>query len=237
MLPDPRGGHNKHSFNKDFFKSWTEKMAYVLGFIYADGAVEDVRKSSRTCYLAITSVDKSILVKIRRCMGASHPLYFRKIRKLFFKKQNKTYTCRSAHTLRIGSMEMYGDLINLGLTPRKSLDVEFPEIPNAYLSHFIRGYFDGDGCLYTSKFQLNRKGRVRVIFTSGSKRFLEKLNEKFRDFLGLSIKKLYPNSFAYQLVYSKEDALKVLDFMYKDTHDKLYLDRKYKKYCQLPLNG
>lgn len=38
---DPRGGHNRYKFDKDFFKKWTPEMAYVLGFMYANGNIMD----------------------------------------------------------------------------------------------------------------------------------------------------------------------------------------------------
>lgn len=38
-------------------------MGYVLGLIFADGAILDVRKSSRTCYVQIASNDKAFLKK------------------------------------------------------------------------------------------------------------------------------------------------------------------------------
>ena len=43
VAKDPRGGHNRSSINQDFFKSWSPNMAYVLGLIYADGTIEDVK--------------------------------------------------------------------------------------------------------------------------------------------------------------------------------------------------
>lgn len=76
---DPRGGHNKIQINHSFFQTWSAQMAYVLGFIFADGAIEDVQKSSRTCYLSIvcTSKDVSILDKIRGVMNSKHRFYIR----------------------------------------------------------------------------------------------------------------------------------------------------------------
>src|SRR4030067_800895 len=65
MYRDPRGGHNRKKVNECFFKTWSPQMAYVLGLIYADGAVEDVRQSSRTCYLQLSSIDKELLESVR----------------------------------------------------------------------------------------------------------------------------------------------------------------------------
>ena len=47
---------------------------------------------------------------------------------------------------------MVNDLINLGCIPNKSLTLTFPDFINdELLPHFIRGYFDGDGCIWNGK--------------------------------------------------------------------------------------
>ena len=47
--------------------------------------------------------------------------------------------------LKINSTKLCKDLINLGVTERKSLVCKFPNIEEKLIPHFIRGYFDGDG--------------------------------------------------------------------------------------------
>ncbi|MEL3972227.1 LAGLIDADG family homing endonuclease [Rossellomorea oryzaecorticis] len=49
-----------------------------------------------------------------------------------------------------------------GIQPNKSLSIQLPTIPDSYLNHFIRGYFDGDGSIY--------KSRNCVCIVSGNKR-------------------------------------------------------------------
>ena len=144
---DPRGGHNRSQINQTFFQSWSPQMSYVLGFIFADGAIEDVQKSSRTCYLAIINKDVSILKKIKSVMDSTHKLY-RRPAQLELYPGNKVYRAGERFVFRVGSKLIYNDLLNLGLTPRKSLTIAFPAIPLEFLSYFIRGYFDGDGCIY-----------------------------------------------------------------------------------------
>jgi hypothetical protein len=46
MFCDVRGGYNHNKINENFFKTWSPKMAYILGLIFADGAIEDVRNSN-----------------------------------------------------------------------------------------------------------------------------------------------------------------------------------------------
>ncbi len=59
MIIDQRGGHNRHSFNKEFFKTWSDKMAYVLGFLVADGSITDANTSSRTQYVEFTNTKEN----------------------------------------------------------------------------------------------------------------------------------------------------------------------------------
>ena len=66
------------------------------------------------------------------------------------------------------------DLKNLGLYPNKSLTITFPNetiLPKQYIYDFIRGYFDGDGCIMTSETS-KHKLQISII---GSKSFIESL--------------------------------------------------------------
>lgn len=54
---------------------------------------------------------------------------------------------RSSHSLRIGNKVMYQDLVNLGVTPKKAKRISIPSVPEQYFKFFVRGYFDGDGCI------------------------------------------------------------------------------------------
>jgi hypothetical protein len=229
MYTDPRGGHNQKNFDKDFFKIWSSEMAYVLGYIYADGAIEDVRKSSRTCYTAITSVDYDLLDKVRKTLSSNHELYIKKAHTQTF-PDGKKYLCKKAYVLRIGSKSMFSDLVKLGLTPRKSLTLKFPDIPIKLLGYFIRGYFDGDGCIIVSIDKGKKIPSVKTIFTCGSLIFLEQLNCLLSTVTNCRHKNIIHGDHAYQLSYRKYDSLKILGFMYKNLNKSPFLDRKYNIY-------
>lgn len=47
----------------------------------------------------------------------------------------------------IVNKHLWNTLNNLGCTPQKSLTLKFPNIGSELFISFIRGYFDGDGCL------------------------------------------------------------------------------------------
>lgn len=233
---DPRGGHNRIFVNNVFFQNWTPKMAYILGYIFADGAIEDVQKSSRTCYLSIISVDFSILEDIKHVMDSQHKLY-KRLPKLNKYPDGKEYTSHEAFILRIGSKTIYNDLLNLGVTPRKSLTIPFPNIPTEFFFYFLRGYFDGDGCLH-----LKYKKYPLVIFTSGSLIFLQGLLTITSKLLNLPDQKIYVQQEVnrnpcYRLRFSSSSSLKILEAMYKNLEKAPFLERKYniyKDYLALP---
>lgn len=235
VYKDSRGGHNRTSINQNFFKEWSSSMAYVLGFIFADGAIEDVQKSSRACYLALSSKDLSILGKIKEAMISEHQLYKRQSRLLTY-SNGKQYVSSEQFILRIGNKTIYNDLLKLGVTPRKSLTILFPKIPLQYLPFFLRGYFDGDGCIY-----LIKNKYPRIVFTSGSNQFLQGVSEALSITLGIPLKHAYSqvqhsSNFCYQLHYNTKLSKQILEFMYKDLNKAPYLERKYliyQKYLKL----
>ena len=204
-------------------------MAYILGLIFSDGAIEDVRKSSRTCYIAITSKDKAFIEEVRDVLSPSHKLYIRLPRINRF-SNGKSYQCSTLYTLRIGNKIMYQDLINLGLRPRKSLKMKFPNIPQQYFNFFLRGYFDGDGCVSVYKQRGRMHKTIQVIFTSGTKTFLEKISLTVDKIIKIEGSKVGNYGGAFRLTYKQNKALKLLAFMYSRLNHAIYLDRKYKIY-------
>lgn len=233
LFIDKRGGHNRKSIQESFFKQWSPSMSYILGLLFADGALLDARESSRTCYIQLTSKDKSLLEIILVLMDSSHPITRRGREYVYFKERR--YLRSEIYSLRIGSKLMYQDLLEKGLTPNKSLTMNFPGIPRKYLPFFIRGYFDGDGCvnLHTRK---NREiPDAQVVFTSGSGLFLRGLMEKLTSNIGVSLKQIrkYDNQGAYRLRYRKSESLKILKFMYQGLDKSPYLERKHDIYLSL----
>lgn len=196
-------------------------MAYLLGYIYADGHLID-SPNMRGKYLSIASTDKDSIVRVKNWLNSEHKI----------KKVKSHFTgSRNCFVLTIGSHKIYDDLFKLGLYPNKSLNIDFPEIPKKYLGHFIRGYFDGDGCIYFER-KRSKTGRliikrIRVIFTSGSKIFLENMDKKLKD-LGISNGKIYSSKRAYQLVYNNKNSIELFKIIYKNTSINSFFMRKFK---------
>ena len=204
-------------------------MAYVLGFIYADGAIEDCSESSRAYYILLSNNDYELLTDIMNVMSSDNRIETRKAH--LSKIRGKEYWSKTSYRVRIGNKVIYDDLIDLGLCPRKSLVIELLAIPNQYFNCFLRGYFDGDGCIYVEK---TKNKRVDIIFTSGSRIFLEQLSLKILDFfptINSCITHSHRNG-AFQLRYNWKNALMVADLMYKDISKVPYLKYKYNKYLE-----
>ena len=218
----------KYRVNELFFTKWKPEMAYVLGYLYADGNLEDA-SYLRGKYVRVTSTDKSSIVKIKKLLGSQHKIIERVSQIVNFSFQNKQYKSSPSYLLRIGSHALYNSLTELGLYPNKSLTVKFPKIPAYFLPHFIRGYFDGDGCVYL---EMGRgiKGqkiikRLSVIFTSGSLDFLNGLQKQLKEAQKLN-GRIYCGNRAYRLRYTTSEATQFFPFMYLGSND-IYLKRKF----------
>src|SRR3989344_4840195 len=107
------------TLNRDFFKKWTPEMSYVLGFFAADGNM--IRNKRGAHFIAFYSTDFSVIEKIRRLLESNH--------KISVKNRNKINPLwKDCYQLQIGSKEIFGDLMNLGMTPNKSLTIRMPAV-------------------------------------------------------------------------------------------------------------
>jgi len=207
----------KYQVNEDFFKKWKKEMAYVLGYFYADGSLEDA-SYLRGKYIRVTSVEKNTILKIKALLSSQHKIVA---------QQPTTENGKKRHLLRIGSHTLYKDLQNLGLFPNKSLTMTFPLVPKKFLADFVRGYFDGDGCVYFWKSRGKTKPfiarKLCIIFTSGSKIFLEELLQVLRNHLGLQQQRIYNGHRSFQLSYSTSDSVKIFEFLYGNAQPPLFL--------------
>lgn len=195
-------------------------MAYVLGFLFSDGSMEDASRI-RGKYLRVSSTDMDRIEHIRALLGSEHTIV----------RIQKPKPSKPQYFLRIGSQILYSRLEILGMTPRKSLTMAFPNIPKKYLGSFVLGYFDGDGCVYLKNRLSKRPTGLKTIFTSGSKNFLFSLKRRLSEEVGLlggSLLSHGSSQGTYQLKYTARDSMRLFLSMYKDEKMvALALRRKY----------
>jgi len=138
----------KYPIQEDFFdKINTEKKAYILGLLYADGYNQTERN---TVSISLKEDDKDILEKITSIIQPTKPLIHiitNKSKKGFENSQNQ-------YRLTINNKHISQRLVELGCGKAKTHNLIFPteeQVPSYLIRHFVRGYFDGDGSVSGDK--------------------------------------------------------------------------------------
>ena len=124
--------------------------------------------------------------------------------------------------------KMCNDLILLGCTPKKSLILKFPNeeiVPKNLIKDFIRGYFDGDGCVHKVKSQ----NSIKIILVGT----MDLLNGIKNIFFNNKILRTEPviqqKGNAYQMTINGNDnIIDIYNYLYENST--IYLDRKYNKF-------
>jgi intein-encoded DNA endonuclease-like protein len=196
-----------------------EWKAYFLGLFCADGCLH--KRGMAEISLAIS--DSYILKQLAREFYIdTYPYY---IRKLSQKRKN----CEDQFSIRLQNKEITKSIKNLGITERKSKTLKFPEIPNEFLHHFVRGYFDGDGSISKA----NRREREYLLSIVGSDDFIIKLSSILN---GLDIpNRISPHaisdSIAILTISSKKKMVTFFEWVYKNSS--FFLTRKHDKFIKM----
>ena len=198
-----------------FEKINTEEKAYWLGFLYADGNV--YYKEERVTYrieLGLAEKDLNHLEKFKKFLNCTNEIKYR--------EKTKSYR------LMIASKKMCNDLINLGCVPKKSLILTFPnenQVPNHLINHFIRGYFDGDGCI-----GLNSRSTSPKISVLGTLEFISEIKNRFQNSVISPKDKRWKNN-TFDLRFNVQPGINFLYTLYNNSN--IFLKRKYDRYINL----
>lgn len=192
-------------------------MAYVLGFVAADGHITD--KGVLIINLAIRDLEH--LEMINNLLDNINP-----VAKYEAKIKDKSYP---AAKLKCNNVSVIKEYLNLSLECYKTLELNFPYIPKEYRSHFIRGYMDGDGPIMIKYRPKDRQYAILQVDFIGTENFLNSLIKIFCDEVSTRFKKLSPKGRNFTIRYTSTEAHKILDYLYKDS-DNLRLERKYKRF-------
>lgn len=206
----------------------TEEKAYWLGFIFADGCIYTNQKRNKISYrfyIGLKESDYEHLIKFNTFMKSSY-------NKVHIKQTN--YENKRCCFWQVNNKHLFNVLNSYGCTKRKSLTLKFPNInifsDQSLIKHFIRGYFDGDGCLSFQKtFKGKFKPRLSVLGTEDViKWFLYYTN---------TIATIYPhgNDSTKDAKFNVENSWKLLHYLYDDAT--IYLNRKYQRYLNFINNA
>lgn len=197
------------SVNTDTFKVIdTPEKAYWLGFLYADGYVSE---SNSVLELTLKESDKEHVETFRDFMMSDAKVYERKS-----KIKGEIFT---SYRVSICSQQVVSDLVQQGCYQNKSLTLEPPtNVPSELIRHFIRGYFDGDGCVY----KIHNGNAINFV---GTQPMLEWIQKE----IGVYPKKLAPCGNAYQFSFKAKNSV---TYFYNYIYDQatVFLPRKKNKF-------
>lgn len=215
----------KYEVDTTFFDTIdTEEKAYILGFICADGHIDTDNPRIR---IQVKNSDYKLLEKIRDAMHSTHPIERNIIKENPYKKsQNRAlYQCAIA----INGRKLVEPLVKMGISGNKtySLDSSIMQyVPEILVRHFLRGYFDGDGCISWEK--RYKGGDKSTVHVAGNYNFLQgSFNKYFPTKCKLYPYKMSKQCYTY-VIADKKEVLRFLAYLYNDA--KIYLDRKYNLY-------
>jgi len=216
----------KYHINENFFEEIdNENKAYILGLIFADGCI-----SNNTVKINLIETDSHILNDIAKIIIKSEYelLTIKESTKTW--KDGKTYTSKPQRLLTLNRKKMVDDLrINYGLCESKTYKIRYPKINSKYNSHFIRGYFDGDGCFYNSKQYINNN-RINIVSNDFFICQLKEIIEKKLS-INCTITNTSINNISRLNIYGNIQTKKFLDWIYDECD--LKLNRKYLKYLDV----
>lgn len=221
----------KYNFDEDYFESIdTEDKAYFLGFIVADGSVNSISN-----VIQITQKEPDILYEFKKYIKYEGGLV---------KSRN-----RDVFDIKISSSKMKSDLLKLGISPNKTMSVGYPLIPENLQSHFMRGVFDGDGCISIHHDKRDNSNRGQVNICSGSFDFIKEYVDNMVKYCGVKKNNIRQPKGTYYVIDwgGLLDVESFYGFLYKDaniflkrkkeTYDKVMsinkTKNKYRKKCQL----
>jgi intein-encoded DNA endonuclease-like protein len=208
-----------------------EWKAYFLGLMYADGCMD---KNFEKVIITLAEKDRDILDKLNNLIfDGKRKLYYRPKMKM---ENGSKYTRQGRYTLVLSNQSITKQLFKKGLKPQKSLNLDFPPekvVPDNLFHHFIRGYFDGDGCLYTCHRPYQTKRGIKKYHhfsweIVSSHIFCEKMRLFLEKKLNITLNMLKKEKISSLKSTKIKNVSKILNYIYKDAT--IFLNRKYEKY-------
>lgn len=208
----------KYTINKNLMDNIdTEEKAYWLGFFYADAYNHEKRNR---VVIELQEGDKTHLYKCAKFFGQP--------REPFIQYKNKGKYI--AYRLELNSSYLCKILKGHGCHQAKSFNITLPTwLKKHLIRHFVRGYFDGDGCIHIHQDQLN----ISIVSTREFNVDLQKILCKININSQMYFPQKYTDNTCRLDFGGSRQVKRFCDWIYKDAT--IYLDRKYElfnSYCK-----
>lgn len=146
-----------------------EHLWYFVGLITSDGCL-----STDGSHINITSKDHSLLKDLRTALGIANRI------------GTKIGGSGSvSFQIQMGDKSLYRFLLDVGLTPHKSLTLGSLNIPISRFPDFLRGMIDGDGCIHTWIHSSNGRRQWALKISSASPVFASWLRLSIEAYFGV----------------------------------------------------
>ena len=212
-----KGFHGVKKYNLDdtFFDIIdTEEKAYWLGFFLADASISN-RENKISIALSIRDYDH--LHRLKKSLNMTHPI------KEFISSNGYKSCIISFHSKNVKEKLISYNVIS---NKKEYGKHPYPLLNNDLVKHYIRGFFDGDGCVSETIRKENENKRYAIEIASCKemlffiKNFLANNNIELSD-----IKK---HMSIYKIRTSNNlEIIKFFNLIYKDAN--IYLPRKYER--------
>lgn len=180
-------------------KKWNPNLAYCIGLIATDGCLYNDGR-----HISFVSADIQLVELFKRLMKLSNRIGY---------KTSGSSGRRCSH-IQFGNIEFYNWLIEIGLTPRKSLTLGPLKIPPKYFVDFARGCFDGDGSIYSYMDPRWANSHMFYIsYASASKLFVNWFRDQFSSLVGIH-GHISVTRNMFQLRFAKKESLVLIKKMY-----------------------
>jgi len=208
-----------YSLNDFYFSTLNEQSAYYLGFIAADGHITNFENKMNYLIINIVKSDREILDALKKNLSYDGKIYNAT------KKNGQDQS-----VVRICSNQIKSDINKYINTYNKTYNLNWcKNIPQELMIYFIRGYFDGDGCVHLNK----QKGNYYATFV-GTESFLKGIKSFYNKSCNNEVGSIKVYKTYSHLVFGGKYVSKTfLDWLYKDSSEETRLSRKYKKYLEL----
>lgn len=146
ICPMYRNGTSKRELRHEFFKNiQTEIQAYLLGFFASDGTID---KKRSTMTIKLNEKDSEIIELFRNIISPDARIFINDGYESKATVRKRTIKTNKIKGINITSIIIRNSLVEKGFGFNKTYsELHIPEIPKHLIRHFVRGYFDGDGCI------------------------------------------------------------------------------------------
>lgn len=222
----------RHIRNVGYDFVWSESMAYFYGLIASDGNLCG-HSNHYTIRVGLHEDDVQILQDLHAFLGTGTLV-----------AQPK----RNQYLLAVNNKTLYHKMLESGLTPNKSLTLQWPrDLPSEFNRDFVRGFFDGDGSIFFDRYTVRKLttrktwgGQYRAVFYSASKDFMDKLIEVLKLEVGLECCNFTKPTACWTLKLGKHDTIKLGRWLYSDekclkmNRKHLLFEESYKQESRVP---